>query len=163
MTKASLPDGRDYLSEPYDTELAVYPPVVNSDDSRVPVKNSNPHEKSKARILDGNFRFNSISDESDPSYTVTCPPTTSDSSIKPVSNPLRVEASPHNGVTIYDISKTACRLSAIVDEFDMWGEKDRWMAIPLKEGWDESMEWHGMAVTSYPKGLFCVRCIQTHS
>ena len=68
-------------------------------------------------------------DESDPSYTVTGPPTTSDSSIKPVSNPLRVEASPHNGVTIYGTSKTAYRLSAVVDEFDMWGEKDRWMAI----------------------------------
>ena len=90
-------------------------------------------------------------DESDPSHTVTAPPTTS-----VVSNPLRIETSTHNGVTIYGTGETACRLSAVVDEFDRWGEKpgfaevpeDRRMAIPLKEGRDERIP----KSTVYPQG-----------
>ena len=135
----------DYLLGPYDTGLTVYPSVMNSDSSQVPVKNPtardtrhNPHEKSKARKLDGNFRFSSISLAHRwvrhklyrycPSHYLWAL----------MLNPLRVEVSQHNGVTIYCTSETACRLSAVVDEFDIWGEKDRWMAISLL---DESIEW----------------------
>jgi len=150
QTKTSLPDDRDYLLEPYDTGLTVYPSVMNSDSSRVPVKNSTARDiiiARKARL--GNFmEISALTayplhiDGSGTSHTVPAPPTTSDPSIKPVSNPLRVETSTHNGVTIYGTGETACRLSAVVDEFDIWGEKpgfaevpeDRWMEIPLKEG-----------------------------
>ena len=109
QTKTSLPDDRDYLLEPYNTGLTVYPSVMNSDISRVPIKNSTTRDiilARKARI--GNLtEISALTtyplhiDELDQSYTVTAPPTTSDPSIKPVSNPLRVETSTHNGVTIY--------------------------------------------------------------
>ena len=135
--------------------------VMNSDISRVPIKNSTTRDI----ILAGKARLGNLTEISalttyplhiDESDTVTAPPTTPDPSIKPVSNPLRVETSTHNGVTIYSTGETACRLSAVVDEFDIWGEKpgsaevpeDRWMVIPFKEGWDEMI----LKSTVYPQG-----------
>jgi hypothetical protein len=121
--------------------------VMNGDISRVPIKNSTTRDI----ILAGKARLGNLTeisalttyplhiDESDQSHTVTAPPTTPDPSIKPVSNPLRVETSTHNGVTIYSTEKPG---SAEVPE-------DRWMVIPFKEGWDEMI----LKSTVYPQGL----------
>jgi hypothetical protein len=146
--QTSLPDDRDYLLGPYDTGLTVYPSVMNSDSSQVPVKNPTARDiilARKARL--GNLmEISALAayplhiDESDKLYRY-CP----SHYLWPL-NQTGVKPSTCWGITtqwrhIYGTSETACRLSAVVDEFDIWGEKDRWMAISLKEGWDESMEW----------------------
>ena len=76
----------DYLLGPYDTGLTVYPSVMNSDSSQVPVKNPTARDITltrKARL--GNLmEISALAayplhiDESDTSYTVIAPPTTSD-------------------------------------------------------------------------------------
>jgi hypothetical protein len=99
--------------------------VMNSDSSRVPVKNSTTQDiilARKARL--GNLMEISANNVSLAHRWVRLKSyrycTTSDPSIKPVLNPLCIETSTHNGVTIYGTGERTCHLSAVVDEFDIW-------------------------------------------